>query len=348
MDLSEIEQKIEARAYRSVGEFVYDFALVPFNAQLFNPPGSGAHRDALIVERELGMRLRMLAASGVIEAEDAALLDLGDVTAQNKQPRLQGAASALAALQHQMASYQQYRKPESELKTNDVISESQRPDTKKAPTSGSWLISNLGTPLETIETQEAEPTNPNTKSENTNPDQSRDQASTSQQLARLVASISRALNILKILQMHHSRDATIIPEITEDLQSLLASFERLSQLNANPQYEPNFVKVQEQIQVLCRSTQHTLDAMLQVLTAEPPSDETMLMQLTMLTVRMAGKEKVGLTERLRWYSASVLGLLNHMDGYPSAGRIFQWLGMDEKVRSLLERQEGSPGLQEAT
>jgi hypothetical protein len=81
--------------------------------------------------------------------------------------------------------------------------------------------------------------------------------------------------------------------------------------------------------------------MLQVLTAEPPSDETMLMQLTMLTMRMAAEEKVGLPERLRWYSASVLGLLNHLEGFPSAGRIFQWLGMDEKVRSLLYRQESS-------
>ena len=87
--------------------------------------------------------------------------------------------------------------------------------------------------------------------------------------------------------------------------------------------------------------QHTLEAMLQVLTTEALSDETMLMQLTLLTARMAGKEKVGLPERLRWYSASVLGLLNHLDGFPSAGRIFQWLGMDEKVRSLLERQESA-------
>jgi hypothetical protein len=101
------------------------------------------------------------------------------------------------------------------------------------------------------------------------------------------------------------------------------------------------VKLQEPIQVLCRSMQHTLDAMLRVLTAQLSSDEEMLTQLTILTARMAGDEMVGLPERLRWYSASVLGLLNHLDGFPSAGRIFQWLGMDEKVRSLLERQEGS-------
>ena len=53
MDISRIKQKIEARVYQFVSEFVYDFALIPFNAQLFNPPGSGAYNDALVVEREL-------------------------------------------------------------------------------------------------------------------------------------------------------------------------------------------------------------------------------------------------------------------------------------------------------
>lgn len=167
MDIVEIKQKVKARAYRSFGEFVYDFALIPSNAQLFNLLGSGAYRDALIVERELGMRLRMLVASGVIEAEDSALPDLGDMTAQSKQPRIHGAASALAAVQHQPASYQQDRKPESELQTENVISESQRPDAKKAPTCGSRYTSNPGTPSEDIETKVAEPANPNTKSENT-------------------------------------------------------------------------------------------------------------------------------------------------------------------------------------
>lgn len=189
----------------------------------------------------------------------------------------------------------------------------------------------------------AEPTNPNTSSETSNAAQPHDQTSTSQSLTRLITSTTRAVNILQILQMHHSRDVTIVPEITDDLQSLSTSLQKLSQLYEDPPYEPNFVKVQEPIQVLCRSMQHTLDATLQVLTAEPPSDETILMQLTMLTARMAGEENVGLPERLRWYSASLLGLLNHLDGFPSAGRIFQWLGMNEKVRSLLARQESGRG-----
>jgi hypothetical protein len=188
---------------------------------------------------------------------------------------------------------------------------------------------------------EAEPVNPIRPSEISDPSQPQDQASAVQPFTHLTVSTSRVLNILRILQMHHSRDSTIVPEIIDDLQSLLTSFQKLSQFRDDSQYEPNFVKLQEPIKVLCRSTQHTLDAMLQVLTAEPPSDETMLMQLTMLIMRMTAEEKVGLPERLRWYSASVLGLLNHLEGFPSAGRIFQWLGMDEKVRSLLERQEGS-------
>jgi predicted nucleic acid-binding Zn-ribbon protein len=215
------------------------------------------------------------------------------------------------------------------------------------PTCGSWYRSDPEDPKDNIEVRRPEPGKQNTTSENPDPSQPQDQASTVQPLTRLTASTSRVLNILQILQMHHSRDSTIIPEITDDLQSLLTSFQKLSQLHDDPQYGPNFVELQEPIQVLCRSTQHTLDAMLQVLTAEPPSEETMLMQLTMLTMRMAAEEKVGLPERLRWYSASVLGLLNHLDGFPSAGRIFQWLGIDEKVRSLLERQEGNPGSRKA-
>ncbi|GAB7335512.1 hypothetical protein MBLNU13_g07860t1 [Cladosporium sp. NU13] len=620
MDLSKIKQKIEARAYQTVDEVVYDFALIPFNAQLFNPPGSGAYNDALIIERELRKQLPRLAAIGVKEAEDSTLPNLGDVPnndrTSDRSDRLDRSTSeSLPAMDaskrslrerldnagkaRQSSSRTSFPKvnqtpledlePESVAKicytcrhrftrtanveegacpkcgsefvftdfpwntasnvrvadrsekqesgpalhplgiappqlfdlihdiedvaaklqglqdrhsknTNDVpeavdqlfclsdgfkrlsrlqensdyrlrlqrvqenvhvlcssvrytvatalsslrspldetqwmaLSSSMRyiehtdllerlrwyqaailglldhlggfvsesllgmdtnirsllerqamsrrsrpaetipvPSGKKREPSletstsntcytcqanlpdhpeskagicqgcGSWFISNPGAPSEDVETKEAEPANPNTKSGNTDLDQPGDQSSTAQQLARLVASTSRAIKIVQILQIHHSRDATIIPEITEDLQSLLTSFQKLFQLHEDPHYEPNFVKVQEPIQVLCRSTQHTLDAMLQVLTAEPQSDETILMQLTMLTMRMTAEEKVGLPERLRWYSASVLGLLNHLDGFPSAGRIFQWLGMDEKVRSLLERQEGTRG-----
>lgn len=621
MDLSKIKQKIEARTYRTVGEFVYDFALVPFNAQLFNPPGSGAYNDALIIERELRKQLRRLVAAGVIEAEDSALPDLGDMPsndhASDRSDRLDSFRNgSLLAMDASMRSLREWQdnagqphhsslrtsfpkanetpledperpEPESVAKicytcrhrfarttnieegacpkcgsefvftdfpwntasnvpiaddsekqesgsalqprgfappqlfdlihdiedvaaklqglrdrylndTNDVVeavdqllclsdgfkrlsrlqensdyrlrlqrvqenvhvlcssvrytvatalsslrspldetqwmalSSSMRdiehtsllerlrwyqaailglldhldgftsesllgmdtnirsllerqamirrsrpaetipvpsgekrepsPETSTSHTCytchtdlqdypesqagicqgcGSWFISNSGAPTANVEPTEAQTTRPNAKSVTTDPDQPRDQASTSMQLARLVASTYRVINIVQILKKHHSRDATIIPEITEDLQSLLTSFQKLSQLHEDPQNEPNFVKVQEPIQVLCRSTQHTLDAMLQVLTAEPRSDETMSMQLTMLTMRMTAEEKVGLPERLRWYSASVLGLLNHLDGFPSAGRIFQWLGMDEKVRSLLERQESA-------
>lgn len=616
MDISRIKQKIEARVYQSVGEFVYDFALIPFNAQLFNPPGSGAYNDALVVERELRKQLRRLVASGVIEAQDSALPNPGDMPSKDytpgrndlleisrsqsllamdasmrslrewqnnagkpqqissntsfpkasqtplEDPELESVAKICYTCRHRFARSANVeegacpkcgsefvftdwntasnvpaadiiakQEPGSALhplgiappqlfdlihdiedvaaklqglqdrhskNTNDVpeavdqllclsdgfkrlsrlqenpdyrlrfqrvqenvrvlcssvrytvatslsslrspldetqwmaLSSSMRyiehtdilerlrwyqaailglldhldgftsesllgmdtnirsllerqektsrsrnktalpkesgEQSKAHPAAstsqtcytchtklpdladsnagicqgcGSWYISNSGTPSEFIETKEAKPANPKTTSENTDLDQPRDSASTSQQLARLVASTSRALNILQIFQMHHSRDATIIPETIEDLQSLLAGFQRLSELHEDPRYEPSFVEVHEPFQVLCRSMQHTLEAMLQVLTTEALSDETMLMQLTLLTARMAGKEKVGLPERLRWYSASVLGLLNHLDGFPSAGRIFQWLGMDEKVRSLLERQEGS-------
>jgi hypothetical protein len=559
MTLSTIKQKIETRAYHSVRELVRDFALIPYNAQVFNRPGSDAYRDALIIEHELRKQLQRLVETGVIEKKESILPDLSDMPNHNytpdrtyhiddarsegllamdtsmrsfpewqknadkplpnktptEQPISQskpsetiGPAAALAALQDNLASYHQDKKPESESDTKSVFIEEREPEARLhhlgiAPSQLLDLIIDIrnttailqllqeqhsrnqgdlpeavdqflslndgfkrlaelqensdyqlrfkrvqknvhvlcssvrytiATVLNTLhiplhETQwmaltssmryiehadilerlrwyqaalaglldhldgftsesllgmdpnirsllerqrsversggntelpktigdeqsesslkastsetEANPVNPIRPSEISDPSQPQDQASAVQPFTHLTVSTSRVLNILQILQMHHSRDSTIVPEIIDDLQSLLTSFQKLSQLRDDSQYGPNFVKLQEPIKVLCRSTQHTLDAMLQVLTAEPPSDETMLMQLTMLTMRMAAEEKVGLPERLRWYSASVLGLLNHLEGFPSAGRIFQWLGMGEKVRSLLYRQESS-------
>lgn len=624
MDLSKIRQKLEAHAYQSVGEFVYDFALVPFNAQLFNPPGSGANKDALVIERELRKQLRRLVAIGVIKAEDSALPDLGGMPnndhKSDRSDRLDSSRSGSllatdasmrslrewqdnAGKTHQVPSRTSFPKvykrpledsePESVAKicytcrhrfaqtanveegacpkcgsefvftdfpwntasnvpiadnsdkqesgpalhplgiappqlsdliqdiedvaaklqglqdrhsknTNDIpeavdqlfclrdgfkrlsrlqenpdyrlrlqrvqenvhvlcssvrytvatalsslrspLDETQwmalsssmryiehtdllerlrwyqaailglldhldgftsesllgmdtnirsllerqamirrsRPaetipvpsGTKREPSPetstsnicyncrtnlpnypeseagicqgcGAWFISNPGATSENVEPKEAQAARPNASRESTDPAQPQPQTSTSPSLTGLAASTSIALELLRPLQIKQSRDASIIPEIAEDLDSLLASLCKLSKLQIDPQYDSNFAKVQEPIQVLSRSMQHTLEALLKVLSMEPEAGETKLMQLTILTARMAGEEKVGLPERLRWYSASLLGLLNHLEGFPSAGRIFQWLGMDEKVRSLLERQEGNPGSRKA-
>jgi chromatin structure-remodeling complex subunit RSC1/2 len=84
--LSIIKQKINTRAYQSIREFVRDFALIPFNAQVFNRPDSGAFQDALIVKSELEKQLQKLVESGVIKKEDSILPDLGEIPTYEDPP----------------------------------------------------------------------------------------------------------------------------------------------------------------------------------------------------------------------------------------------------------------------
>jgi rRNA maturation endonuclease Nob1 len=235
--------------------------------------------------------------------------------------------------------------PEASTSTSCYACHAQLPDwsaVSKAdacPNCGSWFMSNPSTPPRDNEIQEVKPAEPDTESESKDLVQAEHQASISQQLTRLIDDTEHAMTRLQRFQDQNYGNATGITEIIDEMLSLRNSFRKLSQLCADPNYDPNFVKVQEPIQTLCRSMQHTLNAMLEVLTAEAEANETAWTTWVMLSIRMAGAEQVGLPERLKWYSASILGLLNHLDGFPSAGRIFSWLGMDEKVRSLLERQE---------
>lgn len=173
--------------------------------------------------------------------------------------------------------------------------------------------------------------------------QSKHQEYTPQQLAQLIDDTEHIAAKLQNLQNQHPDNTSDIPEIIDQLIGLRDSFRKLSKLRDDPQYDPKFTEVQEPMQRLCRSVQHTLDAVLKVLSTEPRPDETVWSTWIMLNIRMGEAEKVELLERLRWYSASILGLLNALGGFPSAGRIFQWLGMHEKVRALLERQEASQG-----
>jgi chromatin structure-remodeling complex subunit RSC1/2 len=84
--LSIIKQKINTRAYQTIREFVRDFALIPFNAQVFNRPDSGAFQDALIVKGELEKQLQKLVESGVIKKEDSILPDLGEIPTYEDPP----------------------------------------------------------------------------------------------------------------------------------------------------------------------------------------------------------------------------------------------------------------------
>jgi chromatin structure-remodeling complex subunit RSC1/2 len=84
--LSIVKQKINSRAYQSIREFVRDFALIPFNAQVFNRPDSGAFQDALIIKSELEKQLQKLVETGVIKKEDSILPDLGEIPTYEDPP----------------------------------------------------------------------------------------------------------------------------------------------------------------------------------------------------------------------------------------------------------------------
>jgi chromatin structure-remodeling complex subunit RSC1/2 len=88
--LSIIKQKINTRAYQSIREFVRDFALIPFNAQVFNRPDSGAFQDALIIKGELEKQLQKLVESGVIQKEESILPDLGEIPTYEEPPEEEG------------------------------------------------------------------------------------------------------------------------------------------------------------------------------------------------------------------------------------------------------------------
>lgn len=86
MAMSTIKQKINAKSYRSFTEFVRDFALIPFNAQVFNVPDSGAFQDALVVKEQLEKQLQLLVEEGVISKEVAELPHLGEIPTYEDVP----------------------------------------------------------------------------------------------------------------------------------------------------------------------------------------------------------------------------------------------------------------------
>lgn len=86
MALSTIKKKINTHAYQSIREFVRDFALIPYNAQVFNRPDSGAFQDALVVKGEIEKQLQKLAEDGVITKEDSVLPDLGEIPTYEDPP----------------------------------------------------------------------------------------------------------------------------------------------------------------------------------------------------------------------------------------------------------------------
>ncbi|KAF2760855.1 Bromodomain-containing protein [Pseudovirgaria hyperparasitica] len=79
MALSVIKGKINNKEYKNFAEFVRDFALIPFNAQVYNIPNSGPYQDALIIKNVLEAQLQKLVEQKIITEEVATLPYLGEI-----------------------------------------------------------------------------------------------------------------------------------------------------------------------------------------------------------------------------------------------------------------------------
>ncbi|KAI9724616.1 MAG: hypothetical protein M1828_003640 [Chrysothrix sp. TS-e1954] len=82
--LSTIKASIHTKSYKTVREFVRDFALIPHNAQVYNRPDSGAYQDALIIKGLLESELQKLVEKKAISEDDAKLPDLGEIPAPDE------------------------------------------------------------------------------------------------------------------------------------------------------------------------------------------------------------------------------------------------------------------------
>ncbi|KAF2838527.1 chromatin structure-remodeling complex protein rsc1 [Patellaria atrata CBS 101060] len=84
MALSTIKAKLANKEYKSLAEFVRDFALIPHNAQVYNRPDAGAYQDALVIKEFLEKEFKKLVDDKIISEEDAKLPYLGEIPAQDE------------------------------------------------------------------------------------------------------------------------------------------------------------------------------------------------------------------------------------------------------------------------
>jgi hypothetical protein len=153
----------------------------------------------------------------------------------------------------------------------------------------------------------------------------------------LIINARDAAGKLQALNKQYPHDSTGISAIVDQLMGLCGGFRRLSKLYEDSRNDSESAKAQGATQTICLSVQYTLDDVLGVFDTD--SHETKWESWTRLTVQKNLMEKAGLSERLQWYLAAVLGLSHRLEGITSAGKISQWLGADEKIAALLERQE---------
>jgi len=90
MAMSTIKAKINQREYKSIAEYVRDWALIAHNAQVYNLPNSGAYQDALAIKGVVQGELAKFVEDGVLTAEEAEFPFLGEIPAQEDYPMGEG------------------------------------------------------------------------------------------------------------------------------------------------------------------------------------------------------------------------------------------------------------------
>jgi chromatin structure-remodeling complex subunit RSC1/2 len=90
MAMSTIKAKINQREYESIAEFVRDWALIVFNAQVYNVPNSGAYQDALVIKEVVQRELGKFVEDNVLSAEEAEWPFLGEIPVQEDVPMGEG------------------------------------------------------------------------------------------------------------------------------------------------------------------------------------------------------------------------------------------------------------------
>lgn len=86
MAMSTIKQKIHQKSYRSFADYVRDWALIVYNAQVFNRPDSGAFQDALVIKAQVEKQLQLLVEDGLITKAIAEFPDLGEIPTYEDVP----------------------------------------------------------------------------------------------------------------------------------------------------------------------------------------------------------------------------------------------------------------------
>jgi chromatin structure-remodeling complex subunit RSC1/2 len=90
MAMSTIKAKINTKEYRNIKDFVRDWALISFNAQVYNIPLSKAYVDAVEIRRIVNTELGKFVEDGVLTKEEAEMPYLGEIPVAEDMPMIEG------------------------------------------------------------------------------------------------------------------------------------------------------------------------------------------------------------------------------------------------------------------